>query len=188
MNNITFGAKLINHQRIIKYNPNADKYESYNSAFVEIEPHNTHDIRAIAGTEMFWRDEQYACDIAYTAKELNAGMINPQKHKIYALVSPEFNAKKLETKDILAIAEMKLKKDAYPRLERLQVDPELIYNPFFNAKRQFKLVGSGLLDSLKKLYNSILVNSSCTATTFYEKNDFVRVSLSRLEYLWKTKG
>lgn len=188
MNNITFGTKLINYQEIKKYNSKTKKYEPYNSAFVEIEPRNVNDMLAVNGTQYRWYDEEYASDIAYTAELLNSGVFDSKKHKIYALVSPEFNAKELRTCDILALAEMELKEQSYPRLERLQVDPELIYNPFFVAQRPFKRVGSGVLDSLKNIYNAIILSASCSATTFYEKNDFKRINLPRLIYLWKSKG
>ncbi|MBP3820420.1 GNAT family N-acetyltransferase [bacterium] len=178
-NNTAFGAKFIKFEKIKKLKTAEKTYENIYASFVEINPQNQNDISALSKTAKYWENEKFAGNIYLTAKELTKQTKNIGK--IYALTEQKGNFEKLEFKKILGITNIIKEDTKCIYLDHIQTNPAYIYD----VMNKFKGIGSGILNSLKSLYNVITLISLDTKATknFYRKNGFQEVNNSNL-FVW----
>lgn len=78
---------------------------------------------------------------------------------------------------------MDITKGKTPELMYLQVDPILLQKM---EPPVYKSVGTGIINSLKRVYNkAIQLVSLYSATEFYVKNGFDVIDKEKLRYLWR---
>lgn len=178
-NSTSFQAKYINNANILK-RTSKNVFESLDTSFVEIEPMNINDIKALDKIGQYWVDS-YAINIAYKAKVTYQGKYSANEYKIYALTkqSEKFNI--LKADDILGLVEITPKGKGSIHINYLQKDPEQVYaiEPDYNK------IGSRILDSLKNLYNTITLRPIPGGVVkFYEKNEFRPAKENPKVYKW----
>lgn len=178
-NSTSFQAKYINNANILK-RTSKNVFESLDTSFVEIEPMNINDIKALDIVSKYWVDS-YAINMAYKAKVTYQGKYSANEYKIYALTkqSEKFNI--LKADDILGLVEITPKGKGSIHINYLQKDPEQVYviDPDYNK------IGSRILDSLKNLYNTITLRPILGGVVkFYEKNEFLPTKENPKVYEW----
>lgn len=182
--NLNFKAKFIQNTSVLEYNKKNKNYDKALVSFVEIKP--CYDTIAISNAVKNWENDTYACNILNTLKRQNKNFDNLDNFKIYALTSQKRNFEILSSNMILALAQIELEGNKTPYLSYLQVNPDNIEQFAFYNERKYKGVGTGFLNSLKKIYDSIsLVASNRGLDYFYTKNNFDLVSTFSKKYLWK---
>ena len=184
--NINFGAKFITQTNIKKFDNEKKIFSPEKISFVEIEPNERNDLKALANITKFWADkDSYASTIALTAISIAAGYTSKNTHKIFALTKQNNNFDKINDRDILCIGEVEVTDNISPiRLNYLQVHPKNVYS----TAPLYKYIGTSFLNMIKQLYNtSIILDADSSAVKFYEKNGFKRFSLDKLIYIWRPK-
>lgn len=177
-NNLNFGAKYINSTLIKKYDSNKQSYSPVQAAFVEIESSNLSDRDALHELRKDWKD----CDY-YIAPIVDSIDYEFEDNKVYALTSQRHNFDKLRSDEIMGLANMDVSKGKIPELSYLQVDPSLLNKM---EPPIYKNVGTGILNSLKQIYNkAIQLVSAYSATEFYVKNGFDIIDKKKLRYIWR---
>lgn len=180
--NIHFGAKFINNVPIKKYEPSCNCYMYEPAAFVEFDPKNANDLKAIDSAVVDWRGQFFAEDILKKAILMNQSSLVGDS-KIYMLTTQEKNFDKLDGLKILGLAEMEQKPNQPSELVHIQSKPDTTYG---SSNRKYKLVGESILNSLKKIYSkSIELTSAYWATNFYEHNGFEMIDPMYFRYRWK---
>ena len=178
---INFRAKFKNPVQILKKDI-SDHYVPHNAAFVELEPDNANDIKALANINRYWAErDQYVCNIYTTAIELRRNKDLNIFTRIFAVTEQNDNFEKLNDEKILGLAEVSTRKPKEYYISYIQVDPRNV----FSISPEFKRVGTRILDSVKAFANKILLspNSHDTAK-FYEENGFKPSKFSRSIYEW----
>ncbi len=184
LNPVNFGANFITNTTIQKYNAKKKSYFPTDVSFVEIDPQNKNDLKALTDAAKYWgNNDSYALNIASAATGIAAEFINAVKNKIYAVTRQTDNFDKLNDQKILCLAHVELEDNQPAELEYLQVNPDMIYTL---KEPQYKHIGTGFLNTLKKIYHeAIVLNAAYSAATFYEKNGFKCISPQTLRYIWK---
>ena len=163
---LTFQANYLNSasiQRINIYKPCAEKV-----SFIEINPHSTSDVLAVNKTAINWDKndgEGFAYDIC---RAINKGI----KDRFFALTTQKDDFERLDSEQILSLAQVKTENEGEEFIEYLQVDPE---NTNSAENPQFMYIGTAMLDSLKQLFfnKNIELDSVKSAITFYLRNGFI---------------
>lgn len=209
MPQISFKANFIHLTNI--QNLNNDGYKPFNASFVEINPKNKNDISLLKCLSDTWGSDSYAGSIYSAAlgdsKLDNLIIENPIDRKFFALTSQKNSYEKLDPKKVLGMVHINNYSNANS-IEFLQVNPEYItplkkestveklFNKMFKITKatpkqpEYKHIGSGMLDSLKKLFpdKPITLLSVSTAIKFYKKNGFVRaIFFNPYGLIWKNK-
>ena len=175
-----FGAKFIKNINIKKYNPKSHLYTDAKATLVKFEPKNQADMVAIISTAKEWRTEPFAGFIAQHASYIANDIISNHTNQIYLLTTQQNNLDKIKSGKIIGMAYMN-QEDKKNELKFFQVNPKLKYGV---SKREYKYIGTEMLNSLKELYkNSIELESLYTTTEFYEKQGFK--PLGYLRYRWE---
>ncbi len=184
LNSVNFGAKFLTNTEISKYNPKKKTYQPLNVSLVEIEPASNDDLRTLVNVAKGWgKNHTYATDIASTASGIAGDFLPAENFKIYALTRQDENYEKLNEHKILGLAQIELEKHQPAELAYLQVNPETAYA---SDTRQYKQIGTGFINVLKKIYNkAITLSSVYSATNFYEKNGFELIDPNKLRYIWR---
>lgn len=179
--NICFGAIFKNPVKILKKDVTGN-YIPHNAAFVEIEPNNNADIKALANINRYWAErDQYACDMYATALELRSDKALQNNTRIFAVTEQKDKFEKLNDKKILGLAEVSTRKPKVFYISYIQVDPRNV----FSISPEFKRVGTRILDSVKLFANRILLSpSSKSIAKFYEENGFKPSKFSLSIYEW----
>lgn len=179
INTVSFQANLINKPNILKKTPQ-NVFKPLKVAFVEIEPHNPNDLKALDNVGEYW-SESFAGNISFIANSVAQGKSSANDYKIYALTKQAENFDSLNPDDILGLAETLPTDKNKIHINYLQVEPEQVYKiaPDYNK------IGSRILDSLKILYKIITLkpNSKGTAN-FYEQNGFKPVKENPNVWIW----
>lgn len=178
----SFGAKFLNKIKIDKYNQPKDKYDITYVSFVEIEPNNRSDIKALYENAKYWEDAKYADDIYNAACEMRDNNIYYNKNHIYALTTQNSNFEELNADAILGITNIRETGDNSMFIENLQVHPNIVYRRCAN----YRGVGTGILNSLKKICNMITLFSAKEKSVqdFYKRNDFFEYPPDSNIYVW----
>ena len=175
-----FGAKFIKNVNIQKYNSKSHLYSNTKANFVKFEPENQSDINAIVSTAKAWKDQTFAGAIAQRAMYIVNGILNKDTNHVYVLTTQQSNLKKMKPGKILGMAHMSCEPEEN-ELKFFQVNPKQKYGA---SKREYKHIGTGILNSLKELYkNSIELSSTYQAAEFYEKQGFK--AIAPLRYRWE---
>lgn len=178
---INFGAKFKNPVKILKKDISGH-YIPHKVSFVELEPENLDDIKALYNVNRYWAEkDQYACNIYTTALELRRNEDLQNNTCIFAVTEQNDKFEKLNDEKILGLAEVSTRKPKEYYISYIQVDPRNV----FSISPEFKRVGSRILDSVKSFANKILLSpSSRDIAKFYEENGFKPSKFSRSIYEW----
>lgn len=170
-NSINFRAKLLHPVEIQKYDHKTKEYSPSEASFIEIDPNCKSDRNAMRRLTNEWCYAQYAQDIYNDVLEMSSeeSRINS---KFYAVTTQNKSLNSLDSSKILGITELSLDRKE-PYVEFLQVAPEL--TKMLNIEPKIKHVGTSILNSLKKMYESLTLYTSVSAFDFYQKNDFLPV-------------
>lgn len=174
INNINYPVSFCaKHIKTVKYKSEKSTSIPKEVSFVEINPHSEFDKNTIKRLTNEWYDATYIRDIYEDVLEL--GVDKPRiNSKVYALTKQNKNLRILDTRQILGIAEISSINKKTHYLEFLQVDPLM--------KRSN--IGTNILNVLKKMHNSIELNSAASALEFYIKNGFEIIDPIRLQCKW----
>lgn len=185
-NNLNFKARFLQKIPVSKYNNKTKNYDKFLASFVEFDPKNTDDVKALAEAVKYWQNDSYACCILNVFEYCTRNLNNCSKYRTFALTSQKNNYDKLISDELLGLAQMELKDGQTHYLNYLQVNPDYIEQYNIWGDRMYKGVGSGILSALKKIYNTIsLKASSHGLDSFYKKNNFDLISKSDKKYLWE---
>ena len=181
--NINFLAKHLFTDKIKKLDENTGSFLPENVYFAEIEHYKKSDRDSVNTLRESWSDAKFIKIIANT---LNwAQVYNAKNTKIYALTEQSENFGDLLPEKILGLAHITELSKRNAILEYMQIKPEAIN---VNKKKDIKYKGSGsvLLNSLKQIYNKIVLNAVADENIykFYKRNGFRRSLFSMNTFIW----
>ena len=167
--NISFSAKFKNPVEILKKDI-AGNYAPYEVAFIELEPNNKNDIKALANLNKYWSDkEQYVSSIYATALVLRDNEDLQNFTRIFAVTEQNDKFEKLNGEKILGLTEVSTRKPKEYYISYIQVNPRNV----FSISPEFKRVGTRILDSIKSMADRIVLSPNSRNTAkFYEENGF----------------
>lgn len=172
INNISFKAKYIRPVTVKQIGLN-NYVKNKDMAFVELDCFSKKDCLAATATSSLWESgDSYASNIAEHISDCNWIEYTNGK-RFFAITQQKENFENLNPEEILALAEVI---DMDPngnsiKLSYLQVDPD---NNHYAPVRSFKKIGSGFIDSLKKIFEGKKINliAANHSGKFYESNGF----------------
>lgn len=178
---INFKASYINSTTIKRINQpqTTDKVVS----FVELSPQSMSDVKAIRTLSYCWDDNKsFAGDLYNNLRDCRL-YSDDSGQKFYAITQQRNNFEKLDSDEILAVAQIHDRDDIH--LDLLQVDPANNNDVYL---REFCYVGTAMLNCLKKLFpdKDITLKSVNSAIEFYLKNGFNRIGDSS-HFIFKHK-
>ena len=185
MDSISFGAIPINKVTIKKWNKTTNKFTNYPVSFVKIDADNKSDLEAVYKTSLKWKarkEAKYIQPISTSSQWLKGNPID-----VYALTLQSDKFENLQAGGILGFAEMREDEaeQGIHLLNFLQVRPNAM-NVNQKYKVIYKHIGSGILTSLKKIYNRIHLHSENDENVekFYQKNGFIDDYKGSMHYTW----
>ncbi len=167
---INFKAHYVQQIQIKKLDNNV--YKPQNVNFIEIDTSSLSDIEAINQVSPNWEDHSFADNIAYNLTQIKKGRFNKDLFRFFALTKQNDNYEKLNSDDILALAEIEKKSETNIFINYLQVDPKIVY---CLEKPPIKRCGSAMLDCLKIMFNNKNIFLNSRSKNFYLKNNFVEI-------------
>ena len=171
-----FTSNFINRTQIIKTGNGIP----IDASFIEIDSSNYNDVKAMEAVDKLWGGNTFATNIYQAARaKRNKSVYYAQSH-IYALTLQDKDFDKIEPGQILGVAHINKKANNAGYLENIQSKPDCVYS----INPEYKYIGSGILNSLKKLYNEISLTSS--NRKFYVKNGFKEITKNH--YVWKNNN
>jgi len=177
-----FGAKFINSVNIGKLAQGIKKYDSAPVSFVEIDPNNIGDIKALENASKTWSYAKFVDNIYHAACALRNGSKYYKDNKVYALTAQKDKFELLNEKSLLGLVHVGPLDDGSLFIEHLQVKPDIIFvnNP------EYKGVGTGILNSIKCLTRkiSLFPSSEKSVRDFYEKNGFFEYPVGANIFTW----
>ncbi len=180
---INFRANYIGNTPIKQlYN---NKYVDTKANLIELNPNNNSDLMALKEIGNSWYcGSSLAAEIYLDAKE-NYLYSTKNKQKFYALTSQKDTFEKLNSEKILAVIEAEEYNKNILEIIFLQVHP---YYNYYSYDREYKKIGSGLLDIIKKIYSDkiIILKPVFEAINFYLKNGFKELSKHSLYMYYKS--
>ena len=180
-----FRAKFIKKVPVQKLDFATKRYKTTQASFVEFEPENLQDLKALAKAQSAWDGEFFAADIVKAAAKMFQGELKQPKNRIFVLITQSDDCRNLNKDSILGMVQMVGGKAALAELKFFQVRPDLSYN---KVHRDYKGVGKAILDSIKEIYTKAIKLQSCySAANFYEKQGFEIMDTGLLMYLWSPK-
>lgn len=178
-----FRAKFIKKVPVQKLDFATRRYKTTQASFVEFEPENEKDLKALAKAQAQWDGEAYATEIVMAAGRMSMGQLRRPKSRIFVLTTQADDCKNLDKDSILGMAQMIGGKTTLAELKYFQVRPDI---KFKSDSRDYKGVGKAILDSLKGIYTKAIKLQSCfSAADFYEKQGFQTMETGLLMYLWQ---
>ena len=181
--NINFNAKFIGKVQVQKFNPQTKLYHPQEVSFVEIEPNNIEDVMALSDAASMWINEKFASNIAYCANLLYQKILPEEKYKIYAITTQRSNFENLYENKLLGMAEVENIAPNAIDLNYLQVNSNIIYS---YDEQPYKNIGSKIVESLKKLYQTIeLTSARGSVKEFYIKNGFKYKNKEKNQFVWQ---
>ena len=180
---LNFGAKLIKRTSVGRCNQSKEfSYEPLSGCIVEIEPNLKKDKKAVDSAVSTWGEyDWYGHSIA---EDINSGILQKQKGKVYAMTLQNSDFDNLDGELIIGLSEVIPKGKNKQEIKFLQASP--IKNKSGN-KKEYINVGQSFIDMLKKnpLNFRIIVQASYNAANFYEKMKFRIIDTDKLIYLWE---
>lgn len=181
-NNISFGAKFLSSSTIQKYGRAKNIFVDKGVSLVQFEPQNRSDKLAIKIANNKWGRYFIGQSIYLCADMLSKKEASKEVNKILMLTEQTDNFKKLDATKILALAQTQQNKNLPMELKWLQVDPKFQYS---NDGRTIKHVGKAIVDTLKNIYDELILDSSPNSKRFYIKQGFELVDDINARFLWK---
>lgn len=179
-----FRAKFVGSTQVKKLNTLKNEYEKCAVSFLEFDPTNKKDLKAMEDISRYWCDSQFAWDISQSADAVTYGNLDRNTNKVYILTRQKNDFDNLRYDDVLGLADVETKQNKegkdYLNLHRLQTNPDFIDK----ERPMFKYIGTGILNILKGFNKIIELNSVSSAIDFYEKNGFVDLGTQFLRFRW----
>lgn len=183
MTSINFGAKYI--RPVVVQQRQEDTYQYTAIALVELASgedytEDKNDIVALKTVANSWK-ARYARNIANDMSRPFKDSIFGARNHFYALTTQKDSFDTFEAEKVLALAEFcDNDVENCNELKYIQVKP--------NAKPNYKKIGSGLLDAIKKIHStkSIKAFLDTNVIPFYEQNGFKQEfdPYERTKYVW----
>ncbi len=164
--NISFKANYICSSQVKKN----DKPCSL--SFVQIDTKNSSDMTALRELDYMWGRKTYFSDISDNANLDHLYGLNSKFKQYYALTTQTKDFNKLDSEQILGLVQVEPDVH-YNEINYLQVLPTQNYS---NPEREYKNVGSSIIDTITKIYpnKKIMLYSTDAALNFYKKIGFVQ--------------
>jgi len=177
----SFTAKQINKETILKLNSEAKNYFPQEANFIEINPNNKYDIKALLEIANNWIYGMYSNVISYNGKRLKEKELDRCTNKIFALTKQTKDFKIIKSDEILGIMEIDLEKPKKVNLNYIQVMPDNIH---INKERSYKNIGTALIKSIRKRFNdkTLSLNPIEKEIEFYKKLGLKEVCKNPLTY------
>lgn len=183
-NYLSFEAKLIQGKVNIGRFENDDRYHSFKSNFVELDPKCDNDVEALKNAVKYWENDKFgmnACYVLQAAKNNSKYYVN---HKVYALTAQQDKFEMLNPDEILGVVHVVplggQSKELF--VEHVQANPNYLnrINPKYVG------IGTAMIKSLKNLCNMMTLFSSKEKSVkdFYAKNGFCEYPPHTNAYTW----
>lgn len=175
---LNFKANFIKNVPIQK-RVSAEKFVPSQVSLVELDINNQNDIEALGKTAVLWeRKASTFANYIYIDATKDKQYPDVEKEHYYALTKQNENFELLNPNSVLALAVYAEKKDPMNEIMWLQVDPKTNTKNASIFNREYKNIGTAIVDFLKSLSQKPLyVQSDTKATPFYEKQGFESMDL-----------
>ena len=179
---ISFGAKFITTQNIKQLDHISKQYLPYKISIVQVDGKKESDVKAVYNAIKNWKNASYAQSIQGVLNSIFADFLSPEEFSVFAVTTQKKNHSKLNSKKILALAEVDTHRKDKIHLDYLQVDPSFMHT---SNSRKYKGIGSCVLDFLKNNFRMpITLQSDFKVTDFYIKNKFDLIEKDKFNYQW----
>lgn len=179
-----FRAKFVASTQVKKLNTLKNEYEKCAVSFLEFDPANKKDLKAIKDVSRYWCDSRFGWDVFQSADAITYGNLDREANKVYILTKQKNDFDNLRYDDVLGLADVETNQNKegkdYLNLHRLQTNPDFIDK----ERPMFKYIGTSILNILKGFNKIIELNSVSSAIDFYEKNGFVDLGTQFLRFRW----
>lgn len=176
-----FKASLVNKVKIGKLING--KYANESVSFVKINPKNQGDIDALEYCANYWENDKFAKNIYYTACALKEKSKFYDGSTVFALTSQKSGFKILDKDKILGVIHTSHYLNNPMFIEHVQANSDILKM----EKPEFKGIGTGILNSLKRISDQIscFPSREKSVKDFYIKNGFKKQSNSLNFYVWQ---
>lgn len=181
-NNISFGAKFLSSPTIQRYDRNKNTFVDKKVSLVQFDPKNLSDKLAIKIANNKWGRYFISQSIYLCADMLSHNETSKDVNKILMLTEQTDNFKKLDATKILALAQTQQNKNVPMELKWLQVAPKFQYS---KEGREIRHVGKAIVDTLKNMYEELILDATYNAKKFYLKQGFELVDDINARFHWK---
>lgn len=182
-NSISFGARYITGGSIQQRDILTRVYSPRKVSIVQIDGVNEADVKAVSNAVKKWKNAVYAPAIRSMLDCIFAGFVSQKEQSVLAITTQKKNFNKLNSKKIIALAEIDKRNNDEVHLDYLEVNPKYAYP---EKSRKYKGIGSCMLDFLKNFYKkTITLNSDFKVTEFYTRNKFNVLQEGKLDYIWE---
>ena len=172
---INFKANLVyNDRNILKYN-SLKKAEKHPVSFIKLNPTDEKDVFTLLKTKDLWTKSRYANTIYTRALEMFYDNDNSNENEFFLLTEQTKDFESLDAEKVLAMCLVKNCSKYSKYIAYLQTNPLYMYNNDKNFSRNFKGIGSEVLNCLKELFKDfylVLNASNKENINFYLKNGF----------------
>lgn len=175
---INFKGQLLNKTFVNKYNYRFKTTLPNEVSFVELKKDCKNDLKVLRKVAGKWGCMTFANRIYKNFK-------NKDDLRTFALTTQDYNYEKLSADKILGLSQMTIEQPGVYNLDFLQTHPK--YTAKNNPDRDYQNIGTGILNSLKKIFNNstITVTTLPSAIDFYLKNGFDFSSNFLFDLFWK---
>lgn len=184
--NLNFNARFLSGANVRRFNSkNQDQTYPVGVSIVEIKPECDKDVSAVRRTIKRWeKRDEYGHVIYQDLKSIRDGIFPKEKNKVFALTLQKDDFKNIDSKQILALAEIYKEKRKSINIDFLQVDPEFKYSL---SRNKYKNIGKAFIEYFKAKFKDriITLKSTYKAANFYEKMGFEVIDTDRLVYMIK---
>ncbi len=175
ISSVNFKARFIHNTTINEYR--AGKYEPIKANFVEIDPLNFNDRKAISILVGTWGDDLVNLRAIRSNIEGLATIKKDIKLYIYALTLQQDNFQKVDFNKILGLVQID-KSNQPMSIDYLQVNP--VYKKQTNEmlkQRKYKYIGKAIMNSVIQNFpkEEIWISSTDSAKNFYKKFGFKEI-------------
>ncbi len=183
---INYKAQFLTNVTVQKYDNKSKEYSDKHASFVEVDPKDKNDLRSVRHAVENWNMDLYGMNISNSMNSLRWSTDKKLSDKFFAITTQDNNFEELNPDKIKALAHV-FETNKRVDVVHLQVNPDLIYAI---TPPDYKHVGKGMIDCLKDKYNdkSISLISSPTATQFYVKQGFEKITDAENRLVWNKEA
>lgn len=175
-----FNAKFVSKAQVLKLDNIDNLYKQKNISFIEVNPKNKQDVKAIYNISKDWGKNSLAPNIKDTVIDLSRRIKNIFGIKIYALTTQNKNFRTLESDKVICLSEIIPLKDKI-FLSYIQTKPNQMFS---SNEKEYKNIGSTMIKTIRNKYNKpIVAHSLADAVPFYEKLGFKQKKEDSLDYI-----
>lgn len=178
---VNFRANYLSSTNVRRLDPIKNKFVPYKVNFLEINPREKRDIKALKKLSKLWNSEDdFAGKIYRNAK-------SDPRLRTFILTEQGDNFNIVEENSILGITQLSKESPEQYCIEFLETDPQYQLS---NPNRKIKSIGKRMLHSLKKVFydKSIRVKYLMERTSFYWDNGFDFVDDFFGDLVWKAQS